>query len=123
MGEVRLSGPLFDGRIAAIMDSYCQSTEKVIAQRGVQMVRSNLDKVLQHPSGRYRSNIKMNNRKDSIVWDGPIVYGNWLEGTGSRNKTTRFKGYWTFKKTTKLLQAEAVELAEKNLALYIGRMG
>lgn len=41
-------------------------------------------------SGRYRSGYS--------VHDSGIVYGPWLEGVGSRNLTSRFKGYHTFRK-------------------------
>ena len=30
---------------------------------------------------------------ETIVTSGNAMYGPWLEGTGSRNATTRFKGY------------------------------
>lgn len=48
--------------------------------------------------GNYRRNIHgrvsgLNGRID----DGNVVYGPWLEGTGSRNQTTRFKGYHSFR--------------------------
>ena len=33
------------------------------------------------------------------IWDGGVIYGAWLEGTSERNRTTRFKGYGSYRKT------------------------
>ena len=38
--------------------------------------------------------------------DGNVVYGPWLEGTSSRNQTTRFKGYHSFQIVRQQLQNE-----------------
>ncbi len=115
-------GPLFDGRAAAAAAAFCKAAERRVAQRGVTLVKTRLDSVLKHPTGRYRSNIQVDNSTPTKVTDGNIVYGNWLEGTGSRNRTTRFKGYRTFRQTTELLQREAVRVADEILPAYVGRM-
>lgn len=119
---VHKSGPLFDGRAKAYAKAFCSSAERRIAQRGVTLVRTRLDHVLKHPTGRYRSNIQVENRTPTRVTDGNIVYGNWLEGTGSRNRTTRFKGYRTFRQTAVVLQREAARVADEILPAYTGRM-
>ena len=35
--------------------------------------------------------------------DGGVVYGPWLEGTSTRNATTRFRGYGSFRRTAQWL--------------------
>lgn len=47
-----------------------------------------------------------------VVTDSGIVYGAWLEGVGSRNATTRFKGYAIFRRTTATMQNQAIYSAE-----------
>ena len=54
--------------------------------------------------GHYRQNVHgrvqhLNARID----DGGVVYGPWLEGTSTRNATTRFKGYGAFRRTAEWL--------------------
>lgn len=50
---------------------------------------------------------------------GPgAIYGPWLEGTGSRNQTTRFKGYSSFRKTAQWLDKEKGGV----LRAHVGRL-
>lgn len=55
-------------------------------------------------TGHYRQNI--HGRVQHLtgrIDDGGVVYGPWLEGTGSRNASTRFKGYRSFRRTAQWL--------------------
>jgi hypothetical protein len=45
-------------------------------------------------------------------WAGP-VYGPWLEGVGSRNATTRFKGYRAFRKAANALERHIEDLGDR----------
>ncbi len=116
-----VSGPVFDGRAAAAMHAYASALEQPVADVGVNMVRANLGGVLRHPTGRYQGNIQTDRSSHTRVTDGNIIYGNWLEGAGSRNRTTRFKGYFTFRRTTAQLQAVAAPIAETALPPYLAR--
>lgn len=123
MDEVRTSGPIFDGTAARVISAYCDDSERAIADQGVTMVRAALNGVLRHPTGYYESQIQTDRLAgDSVVTDGGVVYGPWLEGTSRRNQTTRFKGYRTFRLTKQRLQARAGEIAEHQLRPYLGRM-
>jgi hypothetical protein len=55
----------------------------------VRYYRQNIHGVAQHLNGR--------------IDDGGVVYGPWLEGTSTRNATTRFKGYASFRRTAQWL--------------------
>ncbi len=58
----------------------------------------------QASTGNYRRNV--NGRASGmsgIITDGGVIYGPWLEGTGGRNRSTRFKGYASFRKTGQFL--------------------
>ncbi len=121
-GDVILRGPLFDGRAETIIRAYCRVAERKIANRGQVIVRQGLDRSLKRPTGRYRSNIQVTNASPTRVTDGNIIYGNWLEGVGKRNKETRFKGYWTFRKSASVLRGEAKRIAKLELIPYIGRL-
>lgn len=117
-------GPLFNGRAAVAVRAFCSAAEEDIAEEGLRLVRSELSDVLQHPTGRYQSRLHVEQRSgDSIVTDGGVVYGPWLEGTGSRNRTTRFKGYMTFRRMRQRLQGRAAPIAERTLPRFLRRMG
>lgn len=59
-------------------------------------------------TGHYRRNLQTRmNSGFGIISDGGVIYGPWLEGTSSRNQTTRFKGYAAFRRTGEWLQTQA----------------
>lgn len=115
--DVITSGPLFDGRADAIMDRYIEQSRQDIAQEGVNRIHAHLEEVLKHNSGIYEAHIHTERQADDLViTDTPIVYGPWLEGTGSRNfPRTRFPGYRTFRLISQRLEAEAGEIAQRTL--------
>lgn len=125
MGDsVRTSGPIFNGQAEAAVRDFITEAEEEIAQEGADMVHLVLGQVLRHPTGYYESRVHSErNRGDSVVTDGGVIYGPWLEGTGSRNRTTRFKGYGTFRRVRAKLQRQAGRTAERVLPPYIRRMG
>ena len=57
--------------------------------------------------GHYRRSLHQE-RRDMYgrIDDSGVVYGPWLEGTGSRNLTTRFKGYASFRRTHQFLDGK-----------------
>ncbi len=121
--DVDSRGPIFDGRAQAALMQYVGEVGHEVASRGEDMVTTELDHVLKHQTGHYRSSIRVVQRfGDDTITDGDIVYGPWLEGTGSRNQTTRFKGYSTFRRVMQRLDAQVPEIAEEFLRPYIRRM-
>jgi hypothetical protein len=121
--HAKVSGPLFDGTAVTAVQQAQVAIEDAIAARGVQLVRQRLSSVLQHPSGRYERSIRVDRQQDDrMVTDGGMVYGPWLEGTSSRNNTTRFKGYRTFRQTVQVLDQMVPDIAQRELPKYLGRM-
>lgn len=121
--EVKYSGPLFDGTIEDVLDDFREAAERDVALVGKQLVKKQLHSVLKHPTGHYESQIEVERVQDDfMITDGNVIYGAWLEGVGSRNKATRFKGYATFRKVKQVLEGNAGEIAEETLQKYIGRM-
>lgn len=59
---------------------------------------------------------------ESVVTSDLATYGPWLEGTGSRNQTTRFKGYYSFRLATQELDTNAEDIAEETLKPYLEEM-
>ncbi len=95
-----------------------------IGEEGVRMIRRRLDRVLVNPTGHYRSRIDYTLRSDEIVeiHDSGVIYGPWLEGVSTRNATTRFKGYATFRKTLQDLEQKVDRLVEPDLRRMAGRL-
>lgn len=123
MNTTRAHGPLFDGRAAAAVEAFLNAAKDDIAQEGVNLVQRRLGQVLKNPTGFYESRITTERRSDDrAVTDSGVVYGPWLEGVGSRNQSSRFKGYRTFRETTQELQAAAPDIAEGLLRQFTGRM-
>lgn len=121
--DVQVRGPLFDGRAVAALDDYLDAAEDEVAQRGVNLVKQRLGQVLRNPTGFYESRITTDRQRDDVqVTDRGVVYGPWLEGTSSRNQSTRFKGYRTFRLTTQQLQEQADNIAQQVLPPFLRRM-
>lgn len=117
------SGPLFDGRLERAIAQGLRDGLQDVAQHGVNLVRQRLAGVLRHPTGHYESVIQTERSfGDFAVTDGGIVYGPWLEGVSERNRTTRFKGYATFRRTTGELDSQAGELVEHAVERRIGSL-
>jgi hypothetical protein len=53
------------------------------------------------------------------VHDSGIVYGPWLEGEGSRNKTTPFKGYRMFRKVATQINRKAARMLQPQTRRYV----
>ena len=110
--NVTMKGPLFDGTYKRVLDDFETDCERTVAAQA------------EHPTGRYQRAIGVRDRgHGEVVTDGGVIYGPWLEGTGSRNARSRFKGYAAFRKATQRLAREAEETAQKMLdGTYLGRL-
>jgi hypothetical protein len=94
-----LAGPLVEGKANAVVDAMMASAVAEVADYTKYEVLTQLDRVLVNPTGYYESQIADTPVSPFLhrVHDSGVVYGPWLEGISSRNQTTRFKGYHTFR--------------------------
>lgn len=118
-------GPLFDGRLPAVLDTIADDIATKLGTEGHRRVLANLDESLRKPTGAYRKRVTLNGPYSghAYVHDRMGIYGPWLEGTGSRNQTTRFKGYASFRRAAQQLDRGAVYLAEHVIAQHIAELG
>lgn len=106
-------GPFFAPNADAITQAAVDGIEKEIAQVALDRVESTLRAAFKHPTGRYVAHVRERARGgDEVVTDSGIVYGPWLEGRGSRNRSTRFKGYAAFRRTTAVVEIQVPMLAD-----------
>lgn len=121
--DKRDRGPLFDGRADTAAHDFVQDWERSLARRAKERWVSLLKSTIRNPTPHYWNQI------DAVpagagwkIWDRMVIYGPWLEGVGSRNKTTRFKGYWNFRKMSTEMNIAASPVGERLLEAYVRRM-
>lgn len=114
MADVDYDGPLFNGRAVKIFNDFAEDAEKDIAKEVLRGIRRRFHVYFRHPTGRYESNVRISGAGgDTQVTDNGIVYGPWLEGTGKKNRTTRFKGYHSFEQAANEIDGRADEITER----------
>lgn len=122
MSDIKISGPAFTNP-QAITSDMKEAVELELATEAEKRVKARLDGVLKKPTGYYRSRIVSTRLQGNRgVSDSGVIYGPWLEGTSSRNKTTRFKGYSTFRMVRQQLDADSVKIAERVIESQIGAL-
>jgi hypothetical protein len=121
---VNAAGPLFSGEASAMVQRYTQAGGEEVARWADGEVHRTLEQVLRHPTGYYQSQVRVNRvTNDSFaITDGGVVYGPWLEGVSSRNQTTRFKGYATFRRVAKRVEQRADKTFAAIFAAAQGRL-
>jgi hypothetical protein len=121
--SVTFHGPLFDGRADVALEAFPIAAAAAIGDAAYLDIRRTLGRVLRNPTGFYESRVQHTMAGDQgFVHDSNVIYGPWLEGTGSRNATTRFKGYHTFRLVTQRIDARCVDIAQGVLDGYLARM-
>ena len=122
--DISAHGPVFDGRAAAAARRYVQAAEEEVAEVGKQIVLAELGRFLKHPTGYYESQIRTERTAGAtVVTDGGVIYGPWLDGSGSRNfPATRFRGYPHWRRARQRTDRLAKQTAERVLPPYLARM-
>lgn len=122
---VTTSGPLFDGSFAPTLASISNEIADVLGKEGKRRTLANLDASLRKPSGFYTSQVTLYGAVagQSRIHDKQTIYGPWLEGIGSRNATTRFKGYASFRRAYQTLDAAAPHVAAEVIKRRLHELG
>lgn len=113
--DMRFNGPLFDMRGRRIFGQFRDELEEESAEWALHHIKDTFHTHFKHPTGFYESNVRITSQKNE-VWDGGFagpVYGPWLEGVGSRNNTTRFKGYHAFRLAAQALQVRIDNIGDR----------
>lgn len=105
--HVDTSGPIFSDDFFLKMDD---GIDDLVYQTAVQAnaeVHELLDRSIRHPTPYYETQVTLQAFGNSqVVHDRGIVYGPWLEGVSERNRTTRFKGYFSFRQAAQRIESE-----------------
>ncbi len=125
---IRISGPLFDGLAKKELAAAMLAVQKEVADYALFQWQMNLEGSLQNPTGRYQSHLNVMRREADLVvndgWPGSgLVYGPWIEGVGSRNKTTRFKGYFALRRAANSVAQKTTAIAEPIIKAFLVKAG
>ncbi|MFI2349702.1 hypothetical protein ACH492_22145 [Streptomyces sp. NPDC019443] len=117
------TGPFRDGRFQRAASQYSDALNYAVAEHGEKLVKTRLNQVLKKQTPYYRLRITVRrNRGGYEVTDQGVIYGPWLEGTGSRNApVTRFRGYATFRRVKPIVDRDANRIAIQLLNRYQAR--
>lgn len=117
------TGPLFDGGADRTIAAFIDAAIEDVTQEGLDMMHASAS-VFRHPTGNWERHLQADRAgPDTAVIEDTVVYNAWLEGVGSRNSKTRFRGYKMWRLATIRLQAKAPQIAERTLQRFLGRMG
>ena len=120
---VTIKGPLFDKRAKRHTKTMTEAAVETVAEATENEILSKLGQSLKNPTGFYESRIRTDRTTQGAeVTDSGVIYGPWLEGVSSRNRTTRFKGYAAFRKSTQQMQPRVRRLVAPVMRIYTRRM-
>ena len=120
---VNVDGALFNGRAAHELAAFVLDAKREVGAQAYADVMTILNARIQHPTPYYETQvITQTVGNDVVTHDRGIIYGPWLEGTSSRNQSTRFKGYHAFREASQQVTRKAGVLIARVLARHIGRM-
>lgn len=137
--SVSTSGPLFDGQAEAIFNDARQAGLARLSEKGASLARQAFDGAIRANQGRFIGSVTVFQssttvsdagytmaidvpQKTEVVSTTTASYGPWLDGEGSRNASTRFKGYHGFREAAGELNAVAGTEAEAALRPFIERV-
>lgn len=121
--DVILTGPIWgksgQQEVGRLLDDVCWE----VAGRAESTVSLFLDQSIRNPTPYYETQIiRERFAAESVVHDRGIIYGPWLEGVSSRNQTTRFKGYASFRRATQQTEREVPGLVEPVVDRWVRSM-
>jgi hypothetical protein len=122
---VEFIGPYFDSRYDAASAHMDRQIEDDVAHHGVEIVRGNMSASIHVDGPGYASRHVKADRATSQgtdVYDDNATYGPWLEGTGSRNETTRFKGYASIRRSVQQLDRDSDKYAQAAVDAFVREM-
>ena len=123
MSDFQVSGPLFDGRAGRAAADLCDALEYSVAWQAHAEARQIMDASFKHPTPYYEVQVTVEPRdEEMVVHDRRIVYGPWLVGVSSRNRTSRFKGYDMYRRAVKAVTPKIMSLASHILPPFLRRM-
>lgn len=118
--STRVRGPVVEGKTAQPVARMIRDVDRAIADETRDTWFRFLKAKVRHWTGAYGRKIHVKHTaRQSLVTDGGVVYGPWLEGTARRNRTTRFKGYASLRRARQDVDKRAERIAQKVIASHL----
>lgn len=110
---VELRGPFFAPYAHLIVERHLWRMTEAVANAGDARVEILHRANFRQPTPWYWNQVHAKARAGyHVVTDGGVIYGPWLEGTGERNKSTRFKGYFSMRTAAQSLRTSIPVIVE-----------
>lgn len=124
--NIYVKGPLFDGVAERELPIAIEKVKREVAEYAEFQWQMNMTDSFQNATGAYQSHVNILQREaDLVVNDGypgsGLLYGPWLEGVGSRNATTRFKGYFSLRRAAASVSQKTTEIAKPIIDAFIAK--
>lgn len=120
--KIEVDGLILEDKYRQILDEAIDQMLLEISDEGEKQLHTIMHSSFRNATGYFESKITTMVRDKEVIIDDPVIYGPWLEGVGSRNKKSRFKGYNMFRRATQQLERTAEGIAERVLSKYVERM-
>jgi hypothetical protein len=114
--SVSLHGPFFHGSPPAmVMAETLNGAVRELVNEGEKAVDAQLYPGHGLVTGHYKRSVhgEMTGTLHGRIHDSGVVYGPWLEGVGTRNATSRFKGYAMFRNARQKLEGMKLDIVRK----------
>jgi len=110
--DIDAHGPVFDGRAERITEDLAADAVDTVAEAGEEKVTLLMRLHFKNPRPVYWDRVITSHPAylTAVVHDQGCVYGPWLEGVGSRNATSRFKGYRHWRTTRQELASRVTTI-------------
>ena len=117
-------GPVVEGMATPLVELMLEGALAEVAMYAQHEVSMELINVLQHPTGYYESRIVAEpiSADQWSINDSNVIYGPWLEGLSSRNQSTRFKGYATFRRVQGRISQKSAEIVQAWVSRTLGSL-
>lgn len=124
--DIRMTGPLFDGRAARAMDRACDDARDEVAAYAEERVLMGTSANFRTRTPYYETRVTTErvSGEVSLVHDQGVIYGPWLEGVGSRNRPRPgFPGYGFWRLAKQATAARGPQIAELAVRRRLPEMG
>lgn len=123
--SVSVRGPLLEGKGPGEVEQAVRESIGDMVSEGERKVKLQLYPGHGLITGHYRRSVhgELTNSMHGRIHDSNVVYGPWLEGVGSRNAKTRFKGYAMFRNAKQALEKLKAGIVNNRIAQAVKRLG